>query len=104
MVIQDLEWKKSFIRHAVMHKRNIVPIYFDGKNSKFFYRLAYWRKLLHIPVNIEMLYLADEMYKASGTKFTACIGKPIPYTTFDDSRTPQQWAEEVKKIVYKLGN
>lgn len=102
MVIRDLEWKKSFIRHAVQYHRDIVPIFFDGKNSNFFYRLAYWRKKLGIPVNIEMLYLADEMYKASGTHFNARIGQPIPYTTFDNSKTPVEWAQWVKQQVYDL--
>ncbi len=101
-VIRDLDWKKSFIRHAVQYKRDIVPIYFEGKNSNFFYKLAYWRKKLGIKVNIEMLYLADEMYKAKGSHFTARIGQPIPYTTFDQSRTPVEWAQYVKEIVYKL--
>ena len=103
LVIKDLEWQKSFVRNAVKYERDIVPIYFDGKNSRFFYRLAYWRKKLGIKVNIEMLYLADEMYKAAGTHFSARVGKPIPYSTFDNSRTPQEWAQYVKDIVYALG-
>lgn len=101
-VIKDMEWHKSFIRHAVQYKRNIVPIYFEGKNSRFFYRLAFWRTLLGIKFNIEQLYLADEMYKGKGKHFTIRVGKPIPYTTFDQSRSPQEWAEWVKNIVYSL--
>ena len=101
-VVRDLEWQKSFIRHAVKHKRDIVPIYFDGQNSSFFYKLALWRKRLHIGLNIEMLYLPDEMYKATGKHFAVKIGKPIPYTTFDASKSPGEWAQEVKKNVYSL--
>ncbi len=101
-VIRDLEWKNSFIRHAVKHKRNIVPVYFEGHNSRFFYRLAYWRKKLGIKLNVEMLYLVDEMYGARGKQFAVRIGKPIPYTTFDHTKTPSQWAEYVKQIVYSL--
>lgn len=101
-VIEDLEWKKSFIRHAIQYKRDIVPIRFEGRNSRFFYRLALVRKLLGIKTNIEMLYLADEMYKAQGKQFTIHIGTPIPYTTFDASRTPQEWAKWVKNKVYSL--
>ncbi|MBO7501860.1 MAG: glycerol acyltransferase, partial [Paludibacteraceae bacterium] len=75
---------------------------FEGKNSRFFYRLAFWRTLLGIKFNIEQLYLADEMYKGKGKHFTIRVGKPIPYTTFDQSRSPQEWAEWVKNIVYSL--
>jgi len=34
--IIDLDWKKSFIKKAVQYKRDVVPIYFDGRNSNFF--------------------------------------------------------------------
>lgn len=98
--IKDLEWQKNFIQRAREYKRDIVPIYFEGKNSKFFYALAYLRKLLHIKINIEMLYLVDEMYGAHGKHFRVHVLPPIPYSTFDNSKTPKQWAQEVKDIVY----
>lgn len=98
--ICDLEWQKNVIQKAVEYKRNIVPIYFEGKNSRFFYLLAYLRKKLHIKLNIEMLYLVDEMYGAHGQHFKVHVLPPIPYTTFDNSRTPKQWANYIKSIVY----
>jgi len=98
--IRDLEWQKNFVQRAKEYQRDIVPIYFEGKNSKFFYALAYIRKLLHIKLNIEMLYLVDEMYGAHGKHFKVHVLPPIPYSTFDNSRTPKQWAEYVKSIVY----
>lgn len=102
--IQDLEWQKNFIQRAREYHRDIVPIYFEGQNSRFFYALAYIRKLLHIPINIEMLYLVDEMYGAKGKHFRVHVLPPIPYTTFDNSRTPKQWAQYVKSIVYASNN
>ena len=98
-VIRDLEWQKSFVQKAQQYKRDVVPIYFEGQNSEFFYRLAYWRKKLGIKLNIEMLYLVDEMYGAHGKHFKVHVLPPIPYSTFDQSRTPKQWAEYVKEIV-----
>lgn len=102
--IRDLEWQKNFIQRAREYHRDIVPIYFEGQNSRFFYALAYIRKLLHIPVNIEMLYLVDEMYGARGKHFRVHVLPPIPYTTFDNSKTPKQWAQYVKSIVYASNN
>ena len=49
-----------------------------------------------------MLYLVDELYKNRGKPFNVTIGKPIPYSTFDKSRKPQEWAAYVEDIVYKL--
>lgn len=100
--IEDLEWKKSFITKAIKHQRDIVPIYFSGKNSNFFYNLSKIRGFLGIKVNIEMLYLVDEMFKQKGKTITVHIGKPIPYSTFDKSKTPQEWAKWVKEQVYLM--
>ena len=100
--IRDLEWKKAFIVKSVQHGRDVVPIHFDGRNSDFFYNLANACKVLGIKLNIAMLYLADEMLKNRHKTFTITIGKPIPWQTFDKSRTPLQWAQYVKDIVYNL--
>ena len=100
--IVDLQWQKNFIVKAVEYKRDIIPIYIGGRNSNFFYRLANWRKRLKIKFNIEMLFLVDEMFKQRGQTITLTIGKPIPYTTFDKSKTPTEWAEWVKRETYKL--
>ena len=98
--ICDLEWQKNFVQRAVEYQRDVVPIYFEGRNSRFFYALAYIRKLLKIKLNIEMLYLVDEMYGAHGKHFKVHVLPPIPYTTFNHSKTPKQWAQHTKSIVY----
>ena len=101
-VIKDLPWKKTFVTKSVEYQRDVVPIYFDGKNSDFFYNLANACKWLGIKFNIAMLYLADEMLKNRHKTFNVTIGKPIPWQTFDHSKTPSEWAQFVKEIVYKL--
>ncbi len=98
--IQDFEWQKNFIQRVREYQRDIVPIYFEGRNSKFFYTLAYIRKLLHIKLNIEMLYLVDEMYGAHGKHFKVHVLPPISYTSLDTSKSPKEWAAYIKQIVY----
>ncbi|MFZ4582451.1 MAG: 1-acyl-sn-glycerol-3-phosphate acyltransferase [Paludibacter sp.] len=100
--ICDLEWKKNFITKAVEYKRDVIPVYFDGRNSNFFYNLANLRKFFGIKFNIEMMYLPDEMFKQKNKQFTIKIGKPIPWQTFDKSKSQAKWAEWVKNVVYKL--
>lgn len=100
--IIDLEWKKSFITKAVQHKRDIVPVHIKGKNSNFFYNLSNFRNALGIKTNIEMFYLADEVFKQKGKSITLTFGKPIPYQTFDKSMHPKEWAKKVKDHIYKL--
>ena len=101
-VIRDLDWKKTFVVKSVQAQRDVVPVHFGGRNSDFFYNLANICKALGIKFNIAMLYLADEMFKNRHKTFTVTFGKPIPWQTFNKSKTPAQWAEYVKDIVYKL--
>lgn len=101
-VIKDLDWKKTFVIKSVQSQRDVVPLYFEGRNSDFFYNLANIRKIFGIKANIEMLYLANEMFKNRHKTFTLTVGKPIPWQTFDKSKTPAEWARYVKEIVYKL--
>lgn len=100
--IHDLPWKKTFITKSVETHRDVVPIHFGGRNSDFFYTLANVCKALGIKFNIAMLFLVDEMYKNVHKSFRIAIGKPIPWQTFDKSRTPAQWAQYVQDEVYKL--
>lgn len=102
--ICDLTWQKSFVTKAVQYQRDIVPIFFSGKNSDFFYNLANFRKHIHLKANIEMLWLPDETFKKIGQHFTLYIGKPIPWQSLDKSRKPLEWAAEIKRQVYELPN
>jgi len=100
--ITELAWNKSFIKKSIEYKRDVVPVFFEGRNSNFFYTLANIRKFLRIKINIEMLYLADEMFKQRGRTFRIYFGKPIPYTTFDKSQTYQGWANWVRQQTLDL--
>lgn len=100
--IRDLEWKKSFISKAKKYHRDVVPVFMEGQNSSFFYGLANIRKKIGIKANIEMFYLADEMFGQKNKKISVHIGKPISYQYFDDSKSDRYWAEVVKSKVYEF--
>ena len=101
-VIRDLHWHKAFITKSVQHQRDVVPIYFSGRNSNKFYTIANVCKMLGLKFNLAMLYLVDELFKNQHKTFEVHIGRPIPWQTFDRSRTPAQWAAYVQDIVYQL--
>jgi putative hemolysin len=101
-IIHDLPWKKTFISKSVEYKRDVVPIFFSGENSERFYRIANIQEKLHLKMNFAMLFLVDEMYKNVHKTFTVKIGKPIPWQTFDKSKTPSEWAQWVEDKVYEL--
>lgn len=99
--IHDLPWKKTFITKSVECHRDIVPIHFGGQNSERFYRIAKFSDK-YLPFNLAMLFLVDEMYKNVGKTFRVAIGKPIPWQTFDKSKTPAEWARQVEEMIYEL--
>ena len=101
--IHDLPWKKTFITKSVETHRDVVPIYFSGQNSKRFYRIAKFSDR-YSPFNLAMLFLVDEMYRNVGKTFRITIGKPIPWQTFNKTKTPMEWANFVEERVYALSS
>ena len=99
--IADLPWQKSAIVHAVNYQRDIVPVYFDAVNSRFFYRFAKWRKRLGIKFNIELVFLPKEMIKKCGSTLHAVIGEPIPWDTLDSAH-PKQEAARLREIIIQM--
>jgi putative hemolysin len=101
-IIRDLKWKKNFISKAKNTNATSFPYMLADDVLTFFYNLSNFRKFLGIKSNIEMLYLADETYKHRNEKITVKIGKPIPWKTFDKSKTPADWAIKIQDYVYKM--
>lgn len=101
-VVQDLPWKKTFITKSRMSRRDIVPVWFSGQNSKRFYRLDKLRNILKLKLNIAMLTLPDELYKCQHHSYKLVFGKPIPWQTFTEEKRDAEWAAWVREKVYEL--
>ena len=99
--IADLPWQKAAVAHAVNYQRDIVPIYFDAHNSRFFYRFAKWRKKLGIKFNIELIFLPKEMIKQCGATLRVFIGEPIPWDSLD-ARAPKREAARLRELVINM--
>ena len=99
--IADLPWQKAAVMHATNYHRDIVPVYFDARNSKFFYRFAKWRKRLGIKFNIELIYLPKEMIKQSGSTLRVIIGEPVAWDSLDATH-PKQEASRLRDLVYTM--
>jgi len=99
--IADLVWHKAAVVHAAAHHRDIVPVYFDARNSSFFYRFAKWRKHLGIKFNIELVLLPREMVKQSNSTLRVVIGQPLAWDSLDAAR-PRQEAARLRDIVYSM--
>ncbi len=102
--IKDLEWKTTFVTKARRFKRDIIPTHISGKNTNFFYNLSNLRKRLRIKANIEMLFLVDELSKQRDKTLVFTFGKPVPYSYFDKRFSIAEWAELMRRYVYKTGD
>jgi 1-acyl-sn-glycerol-3-phosphate acyltransferase len=102
--IRDLEWKKTFVLLSKKHDMPIVPIHINGELSKFFYRLSKIRSAVGIKANIEMLYLADEMFAQRNKKMIITIGKALPPSHFTTDKTDRDWAAEIRNDLYLHAN
>lgn len=100
--IEDLPWKKSIIIKAKEHNKPIIPVHISAANSSKFYNIAKWRKKLGVKANLEMFFLADEMFKQRGKTIHFEIGKPIPASHWDNSKKPGEWTQWLKEKVYSL--
>jgi len=100
--VTEMPWKKMFVTQAKRYERDVVPMHISGFNSKKFFFFTKLSMFLKLKFNIGMLFLVDELFKKSGEEFIITIGKPVPYTTFDKSKTDIQWAAEIQDQVKKL--
>ena len=90
--IIDPPWQKSFVKKAIAHQRSIIPVHISGRNSNFFYNLANFRKRIGLKINLEMLYLVDEVYKFKGNPIEVKFGKPIHYEDLKKDFSIDEWS------------
>jgi len=100
--VRDLKWRKTFVTRSIKYKKTIIPVHIDGELTNFFYNLYKLRKTVGIKANIEMLYLVNELYKQNDKEITITFGAPLDAGQFNQTKTPDEWAQYVKEKVYEL--
>lgn len=102
--IRDLSWNKSFVTKAVQYEQPIVPVHINGRLSNFFYKLSQIRKAIGIKANIEMLFLANEMFKQKNQTLQITFGNPILSKQLGGPKNHQNMAYEIMEYVYAIGS
>ena len=98
----DTKWKSSFVKNAIESQRDIVPVFFEGRLSNFFYNLSSLRKRLGIKANIEMIYLPDEMFSQHGRPFDIHFGAPVPWQELAAAGSASHNAQRIREMVYAM--
>lgn len=71
-VVEDIPWAENIVKMVRKSGFPVVPIYFDGGNSKMFHMLG------RIHPRLRTLRLIHEMFHMRGTVIQVRIGQPIP--------------------------
>lgn len=100
--IRDLEWKKTFVKQSKINDQLIVPVHIKGRLSNFFYRLANFRKFIGLKMNIEMLYLADELFKQKNQHIVFTVGEHITVEDLNEFKNDKQAAHWIQEYVMNL--
>jgi 1-acyl-sn-glycerol-3-phosphate acyltransferase len=101
--IKDLAWQKGFLSMAVRNNKPIIPVFVEGHMSDFFYNLSNFRTAIGIKANLEMLYLADEMFRQKGRKVHIVFGKPIDSSIFSKkNKNHTHQSQFVRDYLYEL--
>ncbi len=100
--VKDLTWNKMFVNKCIDYRRRVVPVFFDGHNSNFFYNFAKLRVAAGLKFNMEMVLLPREVFLNRGNKFTLHIGTPIEWNTLRGGKEALAQAASIKDAVYAL--
>ena len=100
--VVDSAWHPKFIRRAMDHNREVVPVYIDGRLSNRFYRVARLRRMTGLKTRFEMYMLPAEMYRSQGSKISVHIGAPVSVSEMACAGSVFEACEMVRQRVYSM--
>ncbi|MCW4149674.1 lysophospholipid acyltransferase family protein [Halomonas sp. 18H] len=96
--VRDGKWLSGFLHAARRTNAPILPVHVNGRNSSWFYGLAY----LHGPLGT--LMLPSEMFRQRDRQVALRVGGLIPLARFDrEDLTTAVRMKLLRKHVYRLG-
>lgn len=95
-MIRDKDWQPSMIKFIRNSGCPVVPVYFDGANSRMFHILG------KIHPFLRTLRLPGELTNKVGASFRIAIGKPIKPLEFQKYDTNVSLGKYLKNRVYAL--
>jgi putative hemolysin len=93
---KDPEWKTFTARMIVQGKAPVVPVFFDGQNSRLFQIAS------HVSMTLRLSLLFKEVHDRIGSPMTIRIGKRIPYETLKAISDRKQLMAFLRDQTYEL--
>ncbi|MBR6438638.1 MAG: lysophospholipid acyltransferase family protein [Bacteroidales bacterium] len=93
---EDIAWSPSIAKIIMRTKIPVIPVYFDGKNSRKFYWLTKINPLLGT------VRLVKELLNKRNKKIIMKIGKPVLASEIEQYETPEALAAYLRDRSYAL--
>jgi len=99
----DHPWQPMAAGLAHRYDRSVVPVFITARNSRRFYRVAALRARLGIDLNLEMLLLPDEMFRATGSRVEVRMGRAVrPAELVQLGRTDRERVDALHRLCHAL--
>ena len=93
---EDINWSPSIARIIQKTKVPVIPVYFDGNNSRRFY---FWAKIYSL---LATARLVRELLNKRNKKIIMKMGKPILPSEVEQYETPEALAAYLRERSYAL--
>ena len=98
--VADVGWKPRFVRDAERYDRQIVPVFVEGTLSPRFYYIYRLRRALHLSLNVEVLFLVDELFAQRGREVRIVVGEPLDVRSLSGNIVER--SQSIRDLVYSL--
>lgn len=95
-IVKDIEWQHSIIKLIKSAGVPVVPIYFDGGNSKYFHMLGRINKLLRT------IRLPGEVFNKKDKTISVRIGRPVSVAEIEEFVTIKDLGKYLWNRTYAL--
>jgi putative hemolysin len=93
---QELEWKRFAVKMVQQSKATVLPVYFDGQNSRIFHLAS------RISMSLRLGLLLHEVRNKIGKEVKVVIGKPIPWSELEAIKDRQVLLQTLQEKVLSL--
>jgi putative hemolysin len=97
-LIVDKPWEEAALKLIRKAQVPVVPIYFHGKNSKLFYRLAKWRPIFRTAM------IPSQVLSQRNRPLKVRIGQPISVQTQKEQESLAEFTDLLRRKTYILSN
>ena len=94
---EDPAWKPFTAELILRSRATVVPIYFEGQNSRLFQMASQLSQTLRLSL------LFKEVVRRIGSEMVIRVGRPVPYAAMVGSGDKAALVEDLRQRTYALG-